>query len=130
MALWGIETDQARPLKGARVLVVEDEYFIADDLKRILEKAGARVSGPVATLKSAHQSVNEGDFDFAVVDLNLRGESALPIADRLLEQQKPFVIATGYDSAVVPERLSGVSRIEKPFDERAFLQVVGQLRNR
>ena len=130
MVLGETASGQARPVDGARVLVIEDEYYIADDLRRLLGSAGARVVGPVGTLKAAHESLNEGGFDCAILDLNLRGESALPIADRLSREGKPFAIATGYDSGIVPERLKTVLRIEKPFDEKAILPVVEQLSRR
>jgi DNA-binding NtrC family response regulator len=123
-------SDQARPFDGARILVVEDEYFIADDLRRMLSKAGAQVVGPVATLKAAQESLDNADFDWAIIDLNLRGESAVPIADRLLEQGKRVVIATGYDSGVLPERLKTVPRVEKPFDEKTILPVIEELSGR
>lgn len=39
------------PLAAKRILVVEDEYFIARDLERALRAADAIVVGPVATLE-------------------------------------------------------------------------------
>jgi DNA-binding response OmpR family regulator len=119
--------DQALPLNGARVLIVEDEYYIADDLRRTLHAAGAKVVGPVSTLVSADDAISVGEFDCAVIDLNLHGESALPIADRLAREGRSFAIATGYGSDVVPDRHKEVPRIEKPFDPRALLEVIKQL---
>ena len=58
-------------LAGKRVLVVEDEYYIADDMRRMLSAAGATVVGPCASLSKAEAAVDEGDFDCAVIDLNL-----------------------------------------------------------
>jgi len=67
------EPDQALPLAGKTVLVVEDEYYIADDLRRTLNDAGADIVGPFATVAKAHQALDEGNFDCAVIDLNLHG---------------------------------------------------------
>ena len=117
-------TIQELPLWGARVLVVEDEYYIADDVRRTLSAAGAEVIGPVSTVAAAFDEVERGDFDCAVVDLNLHGDSAVPVAEMLMKQGRSFAIATGYDSDVVPDRLKGVPRIEKPFDPRALLGLV------
>jgi len=121
------EQDQPLDLKGARVLVVEDEYYIADDVGRTLKGAGAAVVGPAPSLSVALDLLDEGNFDCAVIDLNLQGESAVSLADRLLEQQRSFAIATGYGSPALPERLKAVPRIEKPFDPAALLRLVGQL---
>ena len=59
-----------------------------------------------------------------LIDLNPHGESALQIADRLVQQKKSFAIATGYDSEFVPDRLKGIPRVEKPFDPPALLGLV------
>lgn len=119
--------DEKVSLSGARVLLVEDEYYIADDLRRTLEEAGAKVIGPFSTVARAQEAVDDGGFDCAVIDLNLRGESGVPIAEDLMSAGKSFVIATGYGSAAVPDHLDGVPRIEKPFDSPALLQLVEKL---
>lgn len=121
------EPDQALPLAGRTILVVEDEYYIADDLRRTLNDAGATIVGPFATVAKAHQALDEGKFDCAVIDLNLHGESGLPLADRLMQQGKSFAIATGYGEGAVPHQYSEVPRIEKPFDPQALLQIVREL---
>jgi DNA-binding response OmpR family regulator len=118
---------QGPPLRGARVLVVEDEYYIADDVRRELKAAGANVVGPVGTIELAQKAVDEDAFDCAVLDLNLHGESALPIAERLMERGKSFAIATGYGSGSVPDRLHGVPRIEKPFDPPTLVALIDKL---
>jgi DNA-binding response OmpR family regulator len=90
------QQEQTLDLSGKRVLLVEDEYYIADELRRTLEAAGAEVVGPISTLAGASAALDEGAFDCAVIDLNLHGQRALPIADRLLDDGKSFAIATGY----------------------------------
>ncbi len=116
-------------LSGARVLIVEDEYYLADDLSRALREAGAQVVGPVGSLTEAQAAVDERSFDCAVLDMNLRGEAAFPIADRLGEAGIPFVIATGYNSIALPERFRGLPRVEKPFDMRQLLEAIPALMN-
>jgi DNA-binding NtrC family response regulator len=128
MATGESESDRTGPLRGARILVIEDEYYIADDFRRVLTDAGAQVVGPVSTLSTANEAIDRGEFDCAVVDLNLHGQSAACCAERLLKEGKSFAIATGYGSDSVPETMKAIPRIEKPFDPPELLRLVRQLR--
>ncbi|MBW0006547.1 MAG: response regulator [Sphingomonas sp.] len=114
-------------LDGKRVLLIEDEYYIADEVRRILEDLGAEIVGPVASVQTANAALDEGAFDCAVLDLNLHGESAIPVAERLAAEGRSFAIATGYGSPAVPEGLRNVPRIEKPFDPQALIELLAQL---
>lgn len=114
-------------LRGARVLIVEDEFFLADDLAAALREEGAEVLGPAGTLAEAESLVDDDALDCAIVDMNLRGDMAYPIADRLLAAGIPFLIATGYGSASLPERFAGVPRVEKPCDTRRVIEALPAL---
>jgi CheY-like chemotaxis protein len=62
-------------LAGRRILVVEDEYFLADDIHHALAQLGAEVVGPVPTLRGALEVLaDESRIDAAVLDINLRNE--------------------------------------------------------
>jgi DNA-binding response OmpR family regulator len=117
-------------LHGTRILIVEDEYYIADDMAAALRLHGAEVLGPVGTVEEAFGIVAEGAFDCAILDMNLRGDMAYPLADSLTEAGIPFVIATGYNSASLPERFSDVPRVEKPVDPQVVLAAVAPLARR
>jgi CheY-like chemotaxis protein len=94
-------------LVGLTILVVEDEYFIADELERNLSAAGAHVVGPVGAADEALDLVSSTDsLDFALLDLNLNGDSALPIADRLVEAGVPFAFVSGYGAGAIPARFA------------------------
>jgi CheY-like chemotaxis protein len=103
-------------LAHRRVLVVEDEYFIADDMAHSLEKLGAEVVGPVPTRDRALAVLSSGErIDAAVLDINLREESVFPVAEILRQLGVPFVFATGYDESSIPAAYREVPRWEKPF---------------
>ena len=109
----------ASPLRDRRILVVEDEYMMADDLQYELEKAGAEVIGPVPSVADALRLLaTEEVIDGAILDVNLRGEKAYPVADVLRERAIPFVLATGYETWSLPEAYKDVPRCEKPVDLR------------
>lgn len=102
-------------LTGRRLLVVEDEYLLAVDLVSALEDQGAQVIGPAPSVDAALDIIDGGEpLDGAVLDLNLQGEMAFPVADALLDREIPFVFATGYDQADIPRRYHLTPRLEKP----------------
>ena len=112
------EAPEKPALDGRRVLVVEDEYFIADDMAVALAREGAVVLGPVPTCAEALALVESerGQIDMAVLDINLGGELCFPVGDALIEAGVPFIFATGYEETMVPERFRHVRRWEKPFN--------------
>ena len=113
-----------KKLSGLSVLVVEDEYFIAADVAKALEARGAKVVGPVGTLEDATRAVEAERIDKAVLDMNLRGNMAYAIADRLEDAGIPYVIATGYGADILPERLRNKPRFEKPFDPETLAELI------
>ena len=121
-------TQQATsPLTGIRVLIVEDEFYLADDLARALTSAGAEIVGPVGSLAEAERKVDEGAFDCAVIDMNLRGDFAYAVAERLGAAGVPVVVATGYNQASLPERLKDVPRVEKPFSPNEVVELLSRM---
>ena len=107
-------------LSGKRILVVEDDYFIAKGLVRDLERVGAAVIGPVPTIAQALAAIAAEELDAVVLDVNLRGEMAYPVADKLLAQGLPFVLTTGYSSSALPSRYAGVPHCDKPVEVGAL----------
>src|SRR3712207_5263467 len=103
-------------LRGRRVLVVEDEYFIADDVAKALRTLGAEVVGPVPTREEALAIISGQEVHLAVLDINLQDQMVYPVADALRDRGVPFVFATGYDARAVAEGYLDVPRWEKPFE--------------
>lgn len=101
-------------LHGRRILFAEDDYFLVNNLVHHFRGEGAEIAGPVARLQAALQIAKTEPLDGAVLDVDLRGESALPVADALIERRVPFVFVTGYDAAVLPERYRDVLNCQKP----------------
>ena len=113
---------------GRVVLVVEDDYFVAHDLATAIESCGAYVMGPVATRDQALAFVKEGRrVDVAVVDVNLNGRMAYPVADALVALGVPVVFATGYAKGYLPGRYAGVPHWDKPFDTGALARFLADM---
>jgi CheY-like chemotaxis protein len=98
-----------------RVLLVEDDYYVASSLALGLETEGIEVLGPVGSVASALAAVAEtARIDGAVLDVNLNGEMVYPVADRLRERGIPYVFTTGYDTESVAQRDPDARCFEKP----------------
>ena len=102
-------------LNGRRILVVEDEYLIAGDIRDALLAAGATVLGPVPSVAQALDLIgSEPTPDGAMLDINLRGEEIFVVADKLVELGVPFIFATGYDRSFIPDRFAAMPSLVKP----------------
>ena len=115
----------ASALQGRRILVVEDEYMMAEDLQYELGRVGAVVIGPVPSVADALRLLaTEEAIDGAILDVNLRGEKAYPVADVLRERGIPFVLATGYEQWALPEAYKDIPRCDKPVDLRLLTRTL------
>lgn len=99
-------------LHGMRVLVAEDEALVSMMLEEMLEDLGCESAGTHATLASALEASRSTDFDVALIDMNLCGESAYPIVAELEARAIPFAIASGADA--LPSSESGII-LGKPY---------------
>lgn len=102
-------------LAGKQILVVEDQCLIAADLADELERCGAVVIGPAATIDQASQYLfAHPDVAGAVLDIRVQDTLVYDLADRLREREVPFVFATGYDRTCVPDRFAQDPLVRKP----------------
>jgi DNA-binding response OmpR family regulator len=102
-------------LSGKSVLMVEDEYLIADALCSAFEMEDVHVVGPFPNVASAMKALDEGaKADAAILDVNLNGERVFPLADRLMADNVPIVLTTGYDSDAIPRDYAHLERLQKP----------------
>ncbi len=97
------------------ILIVEDEPLIAMMLEDFLQSLGHSISATCDSVDAAMAEVDKGGFDLAILDVNLKGENAWPVASRLREQGVPFVIATGGHVDPPPPEYAAVPMIEKPY---------------
>src|ERR1700759_2232288 len=68
------------PSATKAVLVVEDEFLIAMELEGLLEDEGYKVLGPASTVAAALAILADHRPDACILDFNLRGEQATPVA--------------------------------------------------
>jgi len=102
-------------LSGKSVLMVEDEYLIADALCSAFELEDVHVVGPFPNVASAMAALDDGaTADAAILDVNLNGERVFPLADRLIADNVPIILTTGYDSDAIPHSYEHLQRLQKP----------------
>jgi CheY-like chemotaxis protein len=116
-------------LAGMRILVAEDEFFIALVVEETLQSLGCTVLGPFADLAQATEAATREPVDAAVLDINLGGEMVYPLAEHLHRHGIPFVFTTGYAVADLPERFRVFNCLRKPVDPRTLKQAVHHMLN-
>ena len=97
------------------VLVVEDEYLIRMLLEDMLVDLGYGVVAAVGTIAEARELATSGEFNAAILDVNLDGQEIFPVADILAERSLPFVFVTGYGERSLPDRYRNRPALQKPF---------------
>jgi DNA-binding response OmpR family regulator len=111
-----------------KILLVEDEFLIAAEIRFHLERAGFAGVEYAATETDALAAIAAGGWDAAIVDANLNGRGIDGVALALQGGNIPFVIVTGYGRNGLPETLARVPVIEKPFNPQNLVDAVSRLR--
>lgn len=117
-------------LAGASVIVLEDDYYLATDLRSALLAAGAEVIGPFPEEADARLGLGGGNPDCALVDINLGHGPIFDLSRELLEQGVPLTFVTGYDASAIPGDLHSVERLQKPVDPDQAVLAVARLLGR
>jgi two-component sensor histidine kinase/CheY-like chemotaxis protein len=112
--LLGEAVSRGSPKTPGRVMIVEDEALVAMMMSDFVEELGFSVCGPFSSVSAATLAAHAGDFEAAVLDVNLGGELVYPVADLLAERGVPFIFVTGYGSELVERRFADVPVLQKP----------------
>ena len=101
-----------------RILLVEDNFLVAQMLAAILSERGCEVVGPVANLEQGLELAKSEALAGAILDINIIGGTSVPIAEALEQRHTPFFFISGYRSpGLLPRKLDHVYRLTKPIDE-------------
>jgi two-component SAPR family response regulator len=116
-------------LEGTRVLIVEDECVIAMELEYTLKECGAEVIGSCMSVESALAKLQQSrDLDVAILDIDLRGQYAGPIADQLRMTGIPFIVTSGYEARRYTIKFKGVPWFEKPVNPQRIAAAIVDVR--
>lgn len=95
-----------------RILVVEDDFLIAEQLAFEIRQLGDDVLGPFSNIGGAIGAVQNADA--AILDVRVRDGTSFPVADHLVAARRPFIFLTGYNPKVVPDRFGDATLYNKP----------------
>lgn len=115
---------QVSSLTGLRILVVEDDYIVANECSALLRRNGAQVIGPVPDVARARATLFHERPDCILLDINLKGEMAFDLAREVMMRGVPLIFTTGYDRSVLPSSLRGRPLMQKPVETRELIHVV------
>ncbi|HVI28590.1 response regulator [Hansschlegelia sp.] len=120
-------SSQGASRRGRYVLVVEDEWLIADAVAHQLSGAGFEVVGPVPTLAKARRLLETSTIDAAVLDLRLADEATYPLAAELAGRSIPFLFLTGHNREDIDPAFRGRPCIGKPLADGALPPMLDEL---
>jgi DNA-binding response OmpR family regulator len=110
----------------SRVLLVENDFLIAETVTDQLAELGYMVVGPAYSLADAIRAATNDPLDAALLDWRLDGVTSDPVADILLERRIPFTFLTGY-AEVADERYRAIPLLKKPFMMEALDRAVSAM---
>lgn len=121
------ENGRKRSFRGLRVLVVEDWWIVAQELRARLEQLECEVVGPAPSVEKALALASTASFDCAILDVDLNGKRVYPVADLLMAKGIPFFFATGFDSPHVTDNYRDVPQLRKPYAFRELQDMMSEV---
>jgi CheY-like chemotaxis protein len=97
------------------VLLVEDETLIRMMIADMVEELGHTIVAEAGNMTEALALAQTADFEIAVLDINVGGAKIEPVADVIAGRRLPFIFASGYGAAGVPEKFRDRPTLQKPF---------------
>jgi DNA-binding NtrC family response regulator len=122
----GAKSAQANGDGQRRVLIIEDEMMVAMMIEDVLTDNGFVISALATDIDQAMGLIRAGNFDAAVLDLNLGGAQTFPLADELMKRAQPFIFSTGYGAAGVGPAYQSISVVQKPFEEQDLVTALNE----
>ena len=113
------------PSPHRRILVVQDQYMLAEDPQRDLERLGIVVIGPAPSATIALRLIAATPvLNGAILDIDLQGKPSFPVADVLRARGIPFVFTTSHEVSILPVAYRDVRRFVKPVDMQEVVRAV------
>ena len=109
---------------GGSVFLVEDEVMIRMMVADMLEELGFSIAAEAGDISEAMKLAQSTDFDIAILDVNVNGKVISPVAELIEARKRPFIFATGYGSAGLPEEFRDRPALQKPFQLETLARMI------
>lgn len=103
------------PVPRPKVFIVEDETMLAMLIEMMLDELGYATASHASTLSEGVAYARAGDYDLAVLDINIIGGTSFAIAAEIAHRGIPFIFCTGYGRLGIPEAWADRHCVAKPF---------------
>ena len=110
-----------------KAFVVEDEDIVAMLTEDFLEVLGNEIAFSAATLQTGLKIAASEQFDFCILDINLRGERSFPIAEILTVRSIPYLFVSGYSREGIESQFVNVPLLSKPFTLQSLDMAISKL---
>ena len=108
-----------------KILIVEDEFIVANDLSIMLEKAGYDVCDIADSVEEAREIITTQKPQLVLLDIHLKGElSGIDLAEQLRNEQIAFVYLSANSNQKILEQAKATQPygfMVKPFREKDVL---------
>jgi CheY-like chemotaxis protein len=115
---------QTPALAGKHILIVEDDFVAAEDMRHAVESADGGVLGPALSAEHALWWIERHQPDCGILDVGIGPLTTTPVAQRLNELNVPFVVATGISRELLPPHLRAAHYLAKPFARAELVENV------
>jgi DNA-binding response OmpR family regulator len=112
---------------SSSILIVEDEWLIAEDYASTLRQAGYQIVGPCPSVQAAFSAMETELIDAALLDVQLHDEMSFPIAERLQARNIPFAFLSGYSRQHLPSEIGLCDLLAKPVAKATLLATIKKI---
>ncbi|GGY55575.1 response regulator [Parvularcula lutaonensis] len=122
-------TTQQGKLSGRRILVVEDEFFIALDIQQVVEEEGAEVTTAMSLDDGfTALSASRDGFDAAILDIRLGDTDVFPLARVLIERGVPVIFHSAHLGHLnIARDFPTAMALDKPAPSESIVGALSQL---
>ncbi len=117
---------QRKPLSGKKILIVEDDFLMAEELLQLVRRADCDRATAFASVRSALAALANEDFDGALLDGHLQDGMSTDVARQLVSRRIPFIVVTGYLRDWLPSELRDAPYLAKPVDPEVLIELAAR----